>query len=424
MPRFSDRYRPSTPRYRRHKASGQAVTTIQGKDFYLGRYGTKASHIEYDRVIAEWLAAGRQLPSDPFDVTIDEVMARFWCHAEQYYRKRGEPTGEINNLRYALRPLQKLYGHTQAIEFGPLALKAVRNDMLTAGLSRNLINSRVRKIKRMFSWAVAEEILPVGVHQALLTVESLKAGRSLARETKRVRPVPDSLVEATLPHMAPVPADMVRLQRLTGMRPGEVRIMRPCDVDRSESDVWVYRPDGHKTEHHDKERVIFIGPRAQQVLAPYLLRDTESYCFVPTESERKRSTELRAKRKTRVQPSQRGRRGRTTPPRAFNQCYTKAAYNRAVRRACAQAAGLVRPRKPAASEHLAEYKKELAEFNIQLRKVVWTPNQLRHTAATELRKRFGLEEARVVLGHSKPNMTETYAERDLTKAAAIMKQVG
>ncbi len=61
---------------------------------------------------------------------------------------------------------------------------------------------------------------------------------------------------------------MVRLQLLTAARPGEVASIRPRDVDRSDPACWVYRPGSHKTEHHGRERVIVIGPRAQEVLAP------------------------------------------------------------------------------------------------------------------------------------------------------------
>ena len=32
----------ATPKYRRHKASGNAVVTLDGQDHYLGRYGSKA----------------------------------------------------------------------------------------------------------------------------------------------------------------------------------------------------------------------------------------------------------------------------------------------------------------------------------------------------------------------------------------------
>jgi integrase len=54
----------------------------------------------------------------------------------------------------------------------------------------------------------------------------------------------------------------------------------------------------------------------------------------------------------------------------------------------------------------------------------WTPNQLRHAAATEIRKRFGLESSRVVLGHSKANTTEIYAERDQALAVRAMEMIG
>ena len=58
------------------------------------------------------------------------------------------------------------------------------------------------------------------------------------------------------------------------------------------------------------------------------------------------------------------------------------------------------------------------------RKHHWSPNQIRHTAGTEIRKRFGLEAAQVALGHSSADVTQIYAERDLTKAADVARQVG
>ena len=47
----------------------------------------------------------------------------------------------------------------------------------------------------------------------------------------------------------------------------------------------------------------------------------------------------------------------------------------------------------------------------------WHPHQLRHNAATWLRKEFGLDVARVILGHSSPVVTEVYAEMDREKAS-------
>ncbi len=92
MPRISRASRP-LPKYRLHRASGQAVVTIRGKDFYLGPHGTKVSKAEYDRIVAEWLAAGRHLPEvGDESFTVDEVLAAYWRHAKGYYRTNGEPT--------------------------------------------------------------------------------------------------------------------------------------------------------------------------------------------------------------------------------------------------------------------------------------------------------------------------------------------
>src|SRR5687768_10532473 len=81
----------ATPKYTLHKASGQARVTIQGKDHYLGRYGSKASKAEYDRLIGEWLSAGRleHQPPPASELTITELIAAYWRHAERHYVKHG-----------------------------------------------------------------------------------------------------------------------------------------------------------------------------------------------------------------------------------------------------------------------------------------------------------------------------------------------
>ena len=386
----------SVPKYRRHKPTGQAVVTIAAKDYYLGPYGTKASKVEYDRLIGEWLAAGRpaHVTSPQDAITVTELVAAYYRFAKSYYEKNGESTETAENMRPVLRMMRQLYGHTLALEFGPLALKSLQSKMVSNGQSRTYANMNVARIKRMYKWAVSEELVPPAVYHALSTVSGLRKGRTEARETPAVSPVCDETVEATLPHLPKVVADMVGLQRLTGCRPGEVCILRPCDVNTS-GDVWEYRPESHKTEHHNRERVIFIGPRAQDVLRPYLLRDKSAYCFAPAESERKRNAQRREIRQTPITPSQACRRPKQTRRRAPGDRYSSDSFRRAVHRAC-DLAGVER----------------------------WCPNRLRHTAGTEIRKRFGLEAAQVTLGHAAANVTQIYAERDLAKAADVMREVG
>lgn len=392
MPRLTDKL----PKYRKHRASGQAVVTIAGRDVYLGPHGTKASKVEYDRVIAEWLAAGR--PSSPqpsaSDITLVEVMAAYLKYTDQTYVKNGRPTSEHHGVRWAMRSLKTLYGRTPAVEFGPLALKAVREDMIQGGVARSTVNQNISRIKRMFKWAVSEELIPASVHQALMSVTGLRRGKSSARETAPVLPVEDELIEATLPHLSSVIADMVKLQRLTGMRPGEVCIVRPCDIDRT-GDLWFYRPESHKTEHHDRERVVTIGPIGQRLLAKYLLRSSEDFCFSPRDRERSRNVARREARKSPMTPSQRSRKPKLNRNRAPGEHYTPNSYRRAIQRACRNA-GLS----------------------------VWKPNQVRHTAATEIRQRFGLEAAQVALGHAEANVTQVYAERDGELAATVAREIG
>lgn len=89
-------------------------------------------------------------------------------------------------MRDAVRPLKKLYGHTPAAEFGPLAMKAVRDAMVDADQCRTVVNARVNRIRRVFKWAVAEELISFAASQSLTTVQELRRERSTARESRPV----------------------------------------------------------------------------------------------------------------------------------------------------------------------------------------------------------------------------------------------
>ncbi len=409
------------PSYRLHKPSGRAVVTLDGEDFYLGKYGSPESRSKYARLIADWTAGALRKKSDD-QVTIVNLLAAYRRHAQVYYNRSGNrPTGELANIDQAIRPLKQVYGEIAVEEFGPRRLEAIRRLMLEGGgyrnkngqpakpLSRSSINARIGILKRIFKWGVSQELVPAEVYLAISTLAGLQSGRSEARETDPVAPADDRDVEAALPFMPAIVADLVRLQRLTGCRPGEIRILRPADVDRS-SQPWVYRPQWHKTEHRGHKRLIFLGPQAQKILLPYLLRDAESYCFSPADAERKRKEALREARKTKVQPSQLDR-SKPDPKRTAGKCYTKDSYNRAIARACDLADAAAHQETPEipADERIVKQ---------------WTPNQLRHAAATRIRKEYGLEAAQVILGHSRADVTQLYAERDLERAANVMKEIG
>jgi site-specific recombinase XerD len=113
----------------------------------------------YHSMVAEWLAGGRQLRVDPGEITVKEVVARYWVHAEQYYRNAdGSLSTEVECIRLALVPVVELYATSMAADFGPLALRAVRQKMIDRGLCRSSINQHVSRIKRVFKWAASEEL--------------------------------------------------------------------------------------------------------------------------------------------------------------------------------------------------------------------------------------------------------------------------
>lgn len=150
-------------------------------------------------------------------LTIARLIDLYMEHAETYYRHPdGTPTTEVSNTECSLRSLRQQYGRTRVEDFGPLKLKALREEMLKAGWCRKTINQRIGCVKRIFKWGVENEVVPADRFHALQAVAGLKLGRTLARVSEPVRPVPEALVEATLPHVSAQVGAMIRLQLLTG----------------------------------------------------------------------------------------------------------------------------------------------------------------------------------------------------------------
>lgn len=346
-------------------------------------------------------------------LSIPRLCKQYLAFAHSYYRTRdGKPAKEAVAIAYALRPLRKMFRRLPVTEFGPRKLKEVRDSMIALGWSRGHINKQIGRIKRMFKWAASNEMLPASIHHALLAVDGLKLGRTTAYEPKPIRPVSEELVQATLPHVSFPVAAMIQLQLLTGMRPGEVTIMRLCDIDRT-IDPWSYTPQHHKTEQHGHERVIILGPKAQQILSRFVdpTRPTD-YLFSPIDAELERRQKVHDARKTPMSCGNRpGTNRRIRPKREPGQRYDTQAYGHAIRYGCRKAFPAPTGLDPGATKRWH-------------REHMWHPHQLRHNAATKLRKEFGLDIAQVVLGHASLAVTQVYAERDISAAQAVMRKVG
>lgn len=145
------------------------------------------------------------------------------------------------------------------------------------------------------------------------------------------------------------------------------------------------------------------------MILPFLNLNLSAYIFSPADVVAEMRTEMRRNRRTRVQPGQVNRR-KQFPKRTPGDRYTSSGCTVAIFKACARAF-------PAPVDLKGDDRKRW------VREHRWSPNRLRHNAATFLRKEFGIEAVRVVLGHCFAAITEVYAELDRGKAADIMAKV-
>lgn len=174
------------PSYLLHKPTGQARVRINGRGYYLGPFGSDQSRVRYGETIAQ-TAGG--VPIDPLAKTgaddpasVAVLCLAFLDHAKQHYSKNGRTTAEYDCFKSAIRPLRELYGMTPAKDFGPLALKAVRQKMIESGGTRkrpwcrSFINKSIGRIRRIFRHGVENELVEPSVLQKLEAVSPLLAG--------------------------------------------------------------------------------------------------------------------------------------------------------------------------------------------------------------------------------------------------------
>lgn len=419
------------PSYRKCRIHGnlRAVTTLndsvtgQRRTIYLGLYGSPESREKYARLLAQWETCGRRLPgagdsritltiSGP---TITQLCHAFWVAIQGQYSHQ-----QASHFKACIRLLKGFYGEMPVKDFGPKALRLLRNQMICGGdgrrlWTRNYINRQIGLLRQIFRWGVSHEMIPVSILETLRTVEPLKRGRSDAIETEPIRPVSENLLVATFTHLNRQVRAVVELQILTGARPAELLVLRPCDLLTGEhADVWIVRLDHHKTAYRGRDRTIYLGPQAQAIIRPFLAnRPTTAYLFSPVEAEQERREALHKARKTPLSYGNRpGTNKSESPKRPPRDRYDTASYRRAIQYACDRA--FPQPDGLDADAIKAWQKAHR-----------WHPYQLRHNAATSLRREFGLEAAQLILGHSSAQITDAvYADRDREKILGIVQKIG
>ena len=373
------------PKIRRHREKGnrrdRAYIVLNGKNHTLGAWDDPAAHEQGRRLIGQYLTQGKTPTPQPKILSVAELVQIYRKWAKAFYVKRGKPTSEYTRIVLATNYLLHLYGYTAATEFDTLAFMAVRDVMVRGDLSRNTVNAYAGLVTRVFRYAVKFKLIEDDVYSKLRAVEWLQIKRTTdsgltVKQNTEVTPVHPAVLEQIIDKLSPTVAAMAKLQRHTGMRPTEVCTIRSCDVDMS-GDRWIYRPPDHKTAHRGKTRQIELDADAQAIVMPHVTLNPDRYWFSPDANKKSRND--------------------------VGECYTRDSYRRAFTRACDRA---FPPPTDKSREEARKWKRHHR----------FSPNQIRHTAATEMRATIGLDKTQERLGHASYKTTENYAETSFRNA--------
>lgn len=331
--------------------------------------------------------------------TVDDVCDAYLRHAREYYR-----TGnEYSNHATALRFLREIYGRRSMGELVHSDILRVRDALIRHGYVRTTVNRYIRIIcGQMVPWAFDEGLVLASTREELVAPVPLKRGRCAAPDGKPIRPVDDATIEKTIAVMMPNTADMVRVHRLTGMRPEEICAMTWADIDTSAT-PWVYRPPHHKNDWRGdwgQPRAVCIGPKARAILEKH--RESE-HPFSPVAAVAEWMAAKRAARVSPFYPCRDENYTRKAPhaARVPRDHWDTVSYTQTIRYACDRAG----------VPH-------------------WGSNRIRHAFATEVRRKFGLEACRAVLGHSMgASVTDRYSfdaieEEIIRKASPAVEALG
>lgn len=399
------RRKKGAPPALKYRKDGEAYVYVHDHDpqqISMGR-GDEITR-RYRQFLGDW-ERGRYRGDQPKaseGCTVAELYCAFAAHADARYRRDdGTPTGEAKAFDRSIKPLLARCATMLADDVTARELKTTRQDMVDAGLSRRVVNQRVGRIRRVWRWGVAERIVAAATVVELESLPDLEAGYSGMHDPAPVRAVPLATVEATLPRLNRWHQAMVRLQLLTGARPGEVCGIVGADIDQDGvvrlkdhevrlPGVWVWQPRWHKSKRRGKLLVYILGPKAIELLRPWLRDDPSEPLFQPREA----MAEYNAARIARAKFHNKSPRA-TNPRRKPGTKYTTASYDLAITKAAA-AAG---------SPH-------------------WSAHQLRKLVASQTDQAEGIESSRKRLGHASIATTEIYVEADLKEAARLAKLYG
>ncbi|MFO0937881.1 MAG: tyrosine-type recombinase/integrase [Gemmataceae bacterium] len=382
---------------------------------YLGPWGSVEADAKFRKLAAEYLSNPYSLVRRSDELTISTLLHSYLQHLEK--NESSLNTRDLANR--ACLSLIAYYGTESALAFGPSQFATWAQSLMEPdkkngrprSLCQQTIKQYTRAIIRAFCWGVTADLIKTNESRLpdLERMNPLYLCQN-ARKPQKRDPAESEDIAAVLAELTPTLQAAVRLQCLTGMRSGEMLSMRPMDLRKSglvhleskkvididretekarergeigpDESIWIYVPNSHKTEKLGHFRAIPILPAAQKVLESLPSRPATMPFITPRESVEQRMIQLRAQRKTKVQPSQVSRK-KIRPLKTAGDRYTPQVYCKAVKGAC-----------------------DRAGIN------AWTPHCLRHAAGSTIADEEGnIRGSQAMLGHASPRTTEGYTRK-------------
>jgi len=417
---------PFPPRPHRH--GKRACVCWRRRHYHLGGWSAPPGDgsegvlappaaVKFGQLLQLWAEDPSAVPHPAGTTIVASLVAEYLDSADAPTEKRARA-----RLKTAARLLLEQHGTTPVDEFGPLKLKAwqrylagLEDDSGRRRFNRTTVSQLIACVRRIWKWGVATERLEQPQYAILLTVSGPRPGE--CRESSP-RPAADpDAVRATLPFLRPPARAIIELMMHTGARPGEICRLTPGEVFRSgkvdlpgagvvdldATGVWVYAPRKHKTAHIGKWKWIIFGKRSRAVLAPFLLRGQDEYCFSAREAVDGLHVEQRAARLARGGGSGGSRKPAVVQRRRqWRDFYTPDTLRQAV---CNAVRLANRARAEAGERPIGAF----------------SPYMLRHLFASGI---ADLDQARAALGHSDPQVTLRYAKRDFAAAVRVASERG
>jgi integrase len=178
-------------------------------------------------------------------------------------------SGDRYATQRAFNLMFEIFPDADTESFSALKLLEFQQFLAKKNYTRNYCNKLVKSFRSVMNWGAKFDIVSENIACKLNRVKLLRFGQ--AKESKKRKNIPIENIEAIIPYIRPMIADMLRLQSLTAMRPSEVCRMKAEEIDMNyDGENWLYSPPKHKTAWRGKSRCIVLGWEEQEILKKYI----------------------------------------------------------------------------------------------------------------------------------------------------------